>query len=590
MKPYSKKYLALALAGVLVTSMPASIFASSGDLLKEAQNEEYYNSKKDKDDDDEKTTEADRNRSRVRDTRKTLEKGKRYDIEDIIDLPSGARVVEGETSFKYNETGKQTEYVTVKFKDGSKKEITLTFDVEKKSGRYDDVDISNVKYNGGEITGKTEPYADIYIERSRKDDRHIGEADRNGRFSIKYDISKDEIVYVYAEKDGDKSKRVKIAGEEDDYIKGSEVEANGLSIMGKTLTGFIRNHPYENIKVYYDGELYGTFRTDKNSYFSVKLRDDISKSDFDDLKFYKDKKTAENDKLTITEAKEGQKLVKGKANAKDTITVYDASNRKLGSIEVNNSGVFTVFLDRELIAGETIKVEAKTDDDDVEKLDYKVTKKAIQDERVISYIEGYPDETFKPQNNVTRAEAAQMFATLINGGSGFGFGDKTKFSDANDEWYSAAVNYVVEKKLISGYPNGTFKPNESITRAEFAQMISGYIKTEKTNKSDFNDIKDHWAKDAIDKLNGNKNVSGYPDGTFKPNEKITRAEAVTILNSVFDRNTNKDSLKDINVSSLTKFSDVKEDFWAYYNILDASNAHNRERANSNSEVDVWVEK
>lgn len=590
MKPYSKKYLALALAGVLVTSMPASIFASSGDLLKEAQNETYYNSKKDKDDDDEKTTEADRNRSRVRDTRKTLEKGKRYDIEDIIDLPSGARVVEGETSFKYNETGKQTEYVTVKFKDGSKKEIKLTFDVEKKSGRYDDVDISNVKYNGREITGKTEPYADIYIERSRKDDRHIGEADRNGRFSIKYDISKDEIVYVYAEKDGDKSKRVKIAGEEDDYIKGSEVEANGLSIMGKTLTGFIRNHPYENIKVYYDGELYGTFRTDKNSYFSVKLRDDISKSDFDDLKFYKDKKTAENDKLTITEAKEGQKLVKGKANAKDTITVYDASNRKLGSIEVNNSGVFTVFLDRELIAGETIKVEAKTDDDDVEKLDYKVTKKAIQDERVISYIEGYPDETFKPQNNVTRAEAAQMFATLINGGSGFGFGDKTKFSDANDEWYSAAVNYVVEKKLISGYPNGTFKPNESITRAEFAQMISGYIKTEKTNKYDFNDVKDHWAKDAIDKLNGNKNVSGYPDGTFKPNEKITRAEAVTILNSVFDRNTNKDSLKDINVSSLTKFSDVKEDFWAYYNILDASNAHNRERANSNSEVDVWVEK
>lgn len=584
MKPYSKKYLALALAGVLVTSMPASIFASSGDLLKEAQNEKYYNSKNDKDDDDEKTTEADRNRSRVRDTRKTLEKGKRYDIEDIIDLPSGARVVEGETSFKYNETGKQTEYVTVKFKDGSKKEIKLTFDVEKKSGRYDDVDISNVKYNGREITGKTEPYADIYIERSRKDDRHIGEADRNGRFSIKYDISKDEIVYVYAEKDGDKSKRVKIAGEEDDYIKGSEVEANGLSIMGKTLTGFIRNHPYENIKVYYDGELYGTFRTDKNSYFSVKLRDDISKSDFDDLKFYKDKKTAENDKLTITEAKEGQKLVKGKANAKDTITVYDASNRKLGSIEVNNSGVFTVFLDRELIAGETIKVEAKTDDDDVEKLDYKVTKKAIQDERVISYIEGYPDETFKPQNNVTRAEAAQMFATLINGGSGFGFGDKTKFSDANDEWYSAAVNYVVEKKLISGYPNGTFKPNESITRAEFAQMISGYIKTEKTNKSDFNDVKDHWAKDAIDKLNGNKNVSGYPDGTFKPNEKITRAEAVTILNSVFDRNTNKDSLKDINVSSLTKFSDVKEDFWAYYNILDASNAHNRERANSNSEI------
>ena len=589
MKPYSKKYLTLALAGVLVTSMPASIFASSGkDLLKDAQNETEYrkdnNSKKDKDD-DEKTTEADR--SRVRDRRKTLEKDKRYNIEDVIDLPRGARIVEGETSFKYEETGKHTEYVTIRFEDGSEKKIKLTFDVEKKNGRYDDVDISNVKYNGREITGKTEPYADIYIERSKKDDRYIGEADRDGRFSIKFDILKDETVYVYAEKSGDRSKRVKVSGEEDDYIKGSKVEANSLSLMGKTLTGFIRNHPYENIKVYYDGELYGTFRTDKNSYFTVNLRDDISKKDLDDLKFYTDKKTAENDKLTITEAKEGQKLVKGKANAKDTITVYDASNRKLGSIEVNNSGVFTVFLDRELIAGETIKVEAKTDDDDVEKLDYKVTKKAIQEERVIAYIEGYPDETFKPQNNVTRAEAAQMFATLINGGSSFGLGDKTKFSDANDEWYSAAVNYVVEKNLINGYPNGTFKPNESITRAEFAQMISGYIKTEKTIKSDFNDIQDHWAKDAIDKLNGNKNVSGYPDGSFKPNAKITRAEAVTILNSVFDRNTSALSLNNVNKSALNKFSDVNEGFWAYYNIIDAANSHDRERLNSSSEIDIW---
>ena len=180
-----------------------------------------------------------------------------------------------------------------------------------------------------------------------------------------------------------------------------------------------------------------------------------------------------------------------------------------------------------------------------------------------------------------------MFATLINGGSSFGLGDKTKFSDANDEWYSAAVNYVVEKNLINGYPNGTFKPNESITRAEFAQMISGYVKNEKKSTTEFQDVKDHWAKDAIDKLYGNKNVSGYPDGSFKPNAKITRAEAVTILNSVFDRNTSALSLNNVNKSALNKFSDVNEGFWAYYNIIDAANSHDRERLNSSSDVDIW---
>ena len=180
-----------------------------------------------------------------------------------------------------------------------------------------------------------------------------------------------------------------------------------------------------------------------------------------------------------------------------------------------------------------------------------------------------------------------MFATLLNGGTNFGTSQATKFSDASDDWYSKAINYVVGKGLISGYPNGTFKPNESITRAEFAQMISGYVKNEKTSSSDFKDVKDHWAKDAIDKLYGNKNVNGYPDGSFKPNAKITRAEAVTILNSVFNRNTNKSSLNNVNTSSLNKFSDVNEGFWAYYNILDAANTHNRERLNSTSEVDMW---
>ena len=357
--------------------------------------------------------------------------------------------------------------------------------------------------------------------------------------------------------------------------------------MGRTLTGYIKNHPFEFARVYRDGKLLGSFRTDKNSYFSVDLSENLYNNEVNDLRFYLDSKTVENKKFKITEALDGQKLVKGTANAKDEITVYDASNRKLGSITVNNSGVFTVFLDRALIYGETIKIEAKDEKGAISKLEYKVTKNAVETVKAISYIKGYPDGTFKPQANVTRAEAAQMFATLLNGGANFGTSSATRFSDASDNWFSKAVNYVVAKGLISGYPDGTFKPNESITRAEFAQMISGYVKNEKKSTTDFQDVKDHWAKDAIDKLYGNKNVSGYPDGSFKPNAKITRAEAVTILNSVFDRNTTALSLNNVNKSALNKFSDVNEGFWAYYNIIDAANSHDRERLNSSSDVDIW---
>ena len=360
-----------------------------------------------------------------------------------------------------------------------------------------------------------------------------------------------------------------------------------MGLLGRVLTGKVKGHAFDFITVYLDGEKLGTVRADKDGKFTLTLDKSIETRDLDNLKFYTDAKTVENKKFKVTEALEGQKLVKGTANTDDEITVYDANGKKISTTYVNSAGVFTAYLNRALIAGETIKIEARDKDKNITKIEYKVTKNAVEEVKAIAYIKGYPDGTFKPQANVTRAEAAQMFATLLNGGTNFGTSQATKFSDASDDWYSKAINYVVGKGLISGYPNGTFKPNESITRAEFAQMISGYIKNEKAGSSDFQDVKDHWAKDAIDKLYGNKNVTGYPDGSFKPNAKITRAEAVTILNSVFNRNTNKNSLNNVNTSSLNKFSDVSEGFWAYYNILDAANTHDRERLNSTSEVDMW---
>ena len=598
MKPYSKKYLTLALAGVLAASMPVSAFAHEGtEPTKPGTTVTEGTGETTTPKTGETTpttpsipTKTEADKSDLSSLDFNLDKGERFYTGDIR-LPEGATIEN--RIFEYDSKGNHVEIVTVKFKDGSTKNVTLKFNVsDRYDNRYRNLTLTNVRFDGTYLSGQTSPKASIYVKsRNLKDyrrlDEYLGSADKDGRFSIKLDLREGESITICARDGSYESEDVEIKNDYYRDIKGSRIDASDLRLMGRTLTGYIKNHPFEFARVYRDGKLLGSFRTDKNSYFSVELSESLYNNEVNDLRFYLDSKTVENKKFKITEALDGQKLVKGTANAKDEITVYDASNRKLGSITVNNSGVFTVFLDRALIYGETIKIEAKDEKGAISKLDYKVTKNAVETVKAISYIKGYPDGTFRPQANVTRAEAAQMFATLLNGGANFGTSSATRFSDASDDWFSKAVNYVVAKGLISGYPDGTFKPNESITRAEFAQMISGYVKNEKKSTTDFQDVKDHWAKDAIDKLYGNKNVSGYPDGSFKPNAKITRAEAVTILNSVFDRNTSALSLNNVNKSALNKFSDVNEGFWAYYNIIDAANSHDRERLNSSSDVDIW---
>ncbi len=562
MKPYSKKYLTLALAGVLAASIPVSAFA-------EASND----------------TNAGTGTKPGLEQPAETEKEKTQEEKDAEKAKEEAEKKAKEAEEKAKEEEAKRKEAEKKLKDLEEKEK------EENRRRYENISLRNVRYDGTYIKGETSSEARIYVKddyyREFRNSKSIGSANKDGYFSIKYDIKEGKSVTIYAEDKYGYSREVEVKNDNYKDIKGSRVDASDLRLMSRTLTGYIKNHPFENIRVYNDGELLGSFRTDKNSYFTVVLSESIREKELDDLRFYTDSKKVENKNLKVTEALEGQKLVKGTANTDEEITVYDASGKKISTTAVNNAGVFTAFLDRALIYGETIKVEAKDKDKNITKIDYKVTRNEVEQVKAISYIKGYPDGTFKPQDNVTRAEAAQMFATLLNGGTNFGTSSMTKFSDANDDWYSKAINYVVAKNLISGYPNGTFKPNESITRAEFAQMISGYVKNEKKTSSDFEDVKDHWAKDAIDKLYGNKNVNGYPDGSFKPNAKITRAEAVTILNSVFNRNTNKNSLNNVNTSSLNKFSDVSEGFWAYYNILDAANTHDRERLNSTSDVDMW---
>jgi uncharacterized repeat protein (TIGR02543 family) len=195
----------------------------------------------------------------------------------------------------------------------------------------------------------------------------------------------------------------------------------------------------------------------------------------------------------------------------------------------------------------------------------------------IPFISGYPDNTVKPDNAITRAEVAMIFFRLLTDP------DKNSprssvFSDVKDtSWYAAPVNYLASIKILEGYPEGTFGPDRPITRAEFAAVASRFDKLEDVETNAFPDVEDHWAKVYINSAYAKGWVNGYPeDGTFRPQRNITRAEVVKVVNTMLNRRLRISDLSDDMLASIKKFSDV-ETHWAYAEIVEASNNHDYTR-------------
>ena len=366
-----------------------------------------------------------------------------------------------------------------------------------------------------------------------------------------------------------------------------------ISRSNYSTSGYLKGYKNRTVYVYDDGTYLGSDTIDSDGYFKVSWnspRVSTSRS----LEYYVNGTYVSDSSYSmipvVNNVSAGAKFVRGNAGAYADVTVYDSNGTRLGGASAGSTGIFNISLNRELRAGETIKVEAKESGKTSRSTEVKI---AGQEAKVAakvnspSYIAGYPDGTFKPGKEVTRAEAVRMFVTLVNEGKELPKNPTTKFKDANNKWYSDEINFAVSKGFISGYSDGTFKPNQGITRAEFAQMIAVFVKDGYPGSSNFKDVKGHWASNAIDQLYGNKKIKGFPDGTFKPDQKLTRAEAVTVLNSVFGRNTKSTSFTNVNTNSLKKFSDVPMSHWAYYQIIDASNGHNAVKGDKAEDVSIW---
>lgn len=207
-----------------------------------------------------------------------------------------------------------------------------------------------------------------------------------------------------------------------------------------------------------------------------------------------------------------------------------------------------------------------------------------------NYIIGTPEGLSLPTANVTRAEVATIFFRLMTDDARAKFDSlDNNFSDvAKGKWYNRAISTLANAGIVKGDPAGTYRPGDPITRAEMAAIIARFGDFKEGGKT-FNDISGHWAQKYIELAASNGWINGNPDGTFKPNNNITRAETVAMINRVLNRQTesNDDLLP---VSQMTNWSDNMDTAkWYYRDMQEATNNHKAERV-GNSIYEKWTEK
>lgn len=201
------------------------------------------------------------------------------------------------------------------------------------------------------------------------------------------------------------------------------------------------------------------------------------------------------------------------------------------------------------------------------------------------YIQGYPDGTVKPLAYITRDEVAAVFYRLLDKDYRESIKTETHdFSDVvADRWSNRYIATLANGGIVTGYEDGTFRPGNYITRAEMAVIASRFDKLTPFESDQFSDIAGHWANKYINSAAAKGWIKGYSDGTFKPDQYITRAEFVTLVNNVLGRKVTKGEI----LPDAKKFPDLPEDAWYYEAMMEAINSHYYYRLEDDTED--WTE-
>ena len=202
----------------------------------------------------------------------------------------------------------------------------------------------------------------------------------------------------------------------------------------------------------------------------------------------------------------------------------------------------------------------------------------------IQYLFGYPEGTFGPENNMTRAEVAQMFYNLL-------LDQDVTITKTFDDvpanaWYAKAVNTLASLGVVSGVGNGDFEPERSITRAEFTSIAMKFAEGKTGGTNIFSDVKStDWFYRAVVNSTQYGWIHGYGDGTFRPNNPITRVEVTAIVNNMLGREADVDFVTE-HYDELNHFSDLAVSHWGYYHIVEATNDHDYTKPSSGEN---WTE-
>ena len=195
----------------------------------------------------------------------------------------------------------------------------------------------------------------------------------------------------------------------------------------------------------------------------------------------------------------------------------------------------------------------------------------------IAYLTGYPGGAFGPDNSMTRAEVAQMFYALLNNKN---VTITKTFPDVPaNAWYATAVNTLASLGMVSGDANGNYRPNDPITRAEFCVIALAFAYEPDNAVCYFSDVsRSDWFYTYVAQAASYGWIGGYTNGNFGPNDRITRAQVTTIVNNMLGRAADRDYVID-HQADLVQFSDLTRAHWGYFQIMEATNAHDYTKSN-----------
>lgn len=277
----------------------------------------------------------------------------------------------------------------------------------------------------------------------------------------------------------------------------------------------------------------------------------------------------------------GRVSVTAGANRTFTITADDGYEIADVIVDDESVGAVSSYTFKNVRANHTIKVIFKEEAGVADPDDTGVSSWLNTDDHT-AYLSGYPNDLFGANKNMTRAEVAQMLYNLLL--------DKdvaitVAFDDvAADAWYADAVNTLASLGMIEGVGNNLFEPERSITRAEFTTIAMRFTNGILEGENIFPDVNPgDWFYDYVVGSIQYGWINGYPDGTFGPNNTITRAEVTAIVNRMLGRSADEDYV-DSHTTDLRQFTDLADTHWAYYDIMEATNTHDYSKSGS---AETW---